>query len=447
MKLLGKLKTYSASELEKTRVGIGFECYDRDLFTPEKCYDVAAAMGTKFVRVQTGWARTEKEKGVYDFSWLDDMVDNLISRGMIPWFNVGFGNPIYMDDVRNSTAVGCVPIHYGEECLKAWINYVKAMTQHYKDRITYFEIWNECDISHFWYPKTPNAEELATLIKITGDAIKEVKPEAQIGTCLSNTQPDYFYKLFTHLSPENIDFYCCHNYDRYPEKSIRTENHAMARRIMNELGFEKVKMWMGECGHASWHPVGHGQCKAGGGNEYRQAIWHLRRVFHDLKDGMELTSLFMIVDLWEKPYEKAVEVLTKPAAQGLLHGITYTPKLTVKGVTNAATVLSGDNEICEPFGRIVRRFGVKNEDTLNTTVNFKHNGKKVMAYWLTVPIEEEPVKDAGCFFPMNPMHKIKEPVCIDMLTGEVYERESLEEAYPIKEYPMLICEKDAYEFE
>lgn len=39
MKKLGKLKTYSSNEIKESYVSIGFECLDRELFKPEKCYD------------------------------------------------------------------------------------------------------------------------------------------------------------------------------------------------------------------------------------------------------------------------------------------------------------------------------------------------------------------------------------------------------------------------
>ncbi len=35
MKLIGRLKTKSSNEIKSSRVGIGFECYDRDLFDPD----------------------------------------------------------------------------------------------------------------------------------------------------------------------------------------------------------------------------------------------------------------------------------------------------------------------------------------------------------------------------------------------------------------------------
>ena len=38
----------------------------------------------KWVRVQSGWQRTERERGKYDFGWLDAIVDRLRSDGMTP---------------------------------------------------------------------------------------------------------------------------------------------------------------------------------------------------------------------------------------------------------------------------------------------------------------------------------------------------------------------------
>ena len=85
---IGKVKTKKASEIKSSRIGIGFEKLDRDIFNPENAYDKLADIGVKWVRIQSGWARTEKEKGVYDFKWIDSVVDNLLDRGLIKWINL-----------------------------------------------------------------------------------------------------------------------------------------------------------------------------------------------------------------------------------------------------------------------------------------------------------------------------------------------------------------------
>ena len=179
MKKLGKLKTLTSKEVESSCVSIGFECLDRGLFNAEKCYGPLAETGVKYARCQTGWARCEKEKGVHDFSWLDSVVENLTKRGVIPWFNVGYGNPLYMKDAPNPTAVGCVPVYYGDEAKRAWEGFVTALCERYKDKVEHFEIWNEPDISHFWHPRQPNPSEYASFVNLTAEVIKKAHPLAK----------------------------------------------------------------------------------------------------------------------------------------------------------------------------------------------------------------------------------------------------------------------------
>ena len=81
------------------------------MFNPEKAYDKLAMIGAKWVRIQSGWERTEQEKGVYDFEWLDSIVDNLLERGLVPWINLVYGNGLYDDDAAKVFgAVGCPPV-------------------------------------------------------------------------------------------------------------------------------------------------------------------------------------------------------------------------------------------------------------------------------------------------------------------------------------------------
>ena len=82
---IGDVRAKSAREVKTSRLGIGFEKLDRAVFDPEKAYAPLAKIGVKYVRIQSGWQRTEREKGVYDFEWIDKVVDNLIARGMKPW--------------------------------------------------------------------------------------------------------------------------------------------------------------------------------------------------------------------------------------------------------------------------------------------------------------------------------------------------------------------------
>mgnify|MGYP000939486706 CR=1 FL=1 len=81
----GQVKAVNSADIKFSRVGLGFEKLDRDVFDAEKAYDKVAALGVKPIRLQSGWQRTEREQGVYDFTWLDKIVENLLSRGLEPW--------------------------------------------------------------------------------------------------------------------------------------------------------------------------------------------------------------------------------------------------------------------------------------------------------------------------------------------------------------------------
>ena len=131
---IGKVKARASSEIKHSRIGLGFEKLDRNVFDPNKAYDKVAACGVKLARIQSGWQRTEKEKGVYDFAWIDDVVDNLISRGIEPWMCLCYGNELYTEAAKTVFgAVGVPPIFSEEEKL-AWANYVKATVRHFEGR-------------------------------------------------------------------------------------------------------------------------------------------------------------------------------------------------------------------------------------------------------------------------------------------------------------------------
>ena len=77
---ISKIAPKASKDIKKSIIGLGFEKLDRDVFDPEKSYDFVAKSGVKWARLQSGWQRTEKRKGVYDFKWLDDIVDSMLKK-------------------------------------------------------------------------------------------------------------------------------------------------------------------------------------------------------------------------------------------------------------------------------------------------------------------------------------------------------------------------------
>ena len=47
MNKIGSIKTYTSDQICRSRISVGFECLDRDMFKPEKCYDAMFEAGIK----------------------------------------------------------------------------------------------------------------------------------------------------------------------------------------------------------------------------------------------------------------------------------------------------------------------------------------------------------------------------------------------------------------
>ena len=106
----GTLRRVSSGEIADSGISVGLECLDRELFDFDRAAPRLFETGAKYARIQTGWNRCEQSRGVYSFEWLDHVVDTLLAGGVQPWFNVGFGNPLYMEGIRNPAAVDAILI-------------------------------------------------------------------------------------------------------------------------------------------------------------------------------------------------------------------------------------------------------------------------------------------------------------------------------------------------
>jgi hypothetical protein len=121
-------------------------------------------------------------------------------------------------------------------------------------------------------------------------------------------------------------------------------------------------------------------------------------------------------------------------------------------MSRLSVILSGKREIIEDQIEIS---APKDDEYDPIILSYLREGKEINTYWLPIPIEEE-----------RPMLKkstqvkllsdaIKNPMVIDLFTGIVLEPEDCEwnadtrviSGLPIGEYPILICDKDTFDFE
>jgi len=307
LKKIGRLPRLSSKEISASRLGLGFEKLDRAVFDPERAYDKVAAAGAKWARLQSGWARCEREEGVYDFAWLDKIVDNLVSRGVEPWICLCYGNPVYTElAVPVFGAVGCPPISTERE-MNAWLAYVRATVAHFSDRVRYFEIWNEPDCFYSWRhaegeARTPeqhliNAREYGEFAIKTSVAIKDACLKAKvIGFAFGH--PDDLEWANVALSTglyRHIDYASFHCYS--PDESKRRERAQGFKKLLGSYN-PNIGLIQGESG-AQTRSDGKGAMAGFAWTPEKQRKALLRGLITDLALGVEFSSYFSTMDMIE----------------------------------------------------------------------------------------------------------------------------------------------------
>lgn len=459
LKKIGSVVPKASSEIKHSRIGIGFEKLDRDVFDPEKAYDKLASIGVKWVRIQSGWARTEKEKGVYDFGWIDKVVDNLIQRGLKPWICLCYGNGIYGGDAANVFgAVGCPPIHTAEQ-KKAWENYVKETVSHYKGKVDTFEIWNEPDGKWCWKHGV-NPTELGEFSRDTAIYIKEANPDAEvIGGVVCMRDLHYINEALKTGMGKVIDAISFHEYTAYEELVFERVASLSA---LGKLYNPDMKIVQGESGSQS-KSVGAGALHSGAWTQRKQAKQLLRHTMADLMTECQFTSYFSCMDMIEALNGKVGDVASyldygyfgvlgaEFDENGRSTG-EYTPKESYTALSNICSLFSDEVESCSlPIlfkpEESLRIFDtdLKERDTINASFK-KPNGSKAFVYWHPSSIMTGDFESTVTLQVAGITDEMK---FIDMLTGDVYEipedmiERSSDDCFtikhlPVKDYPMVI---------
>jgi hypothetical protein len=439
------LQSKKSNEIIASPIGIGYETLDRDTFDPKPTYSHMSSSGVKWARVQTGWNKTEKEKGKYDFDWLDSIVDNLLSVGITPWFSVSFGNGLYTTAKKHlASYVGEVPLYYGDKAVLGWRNYTKALAKHFKGRIKYWEIWNEPNTG-FWRPK-PNPIDYTELVKISREEIIRIIPDAKIiGGALSGCDVNYLYDALKAGLGEYIDILTIHPYALTPELSLAQEL-SMVRKLLGQFGC-KASLWQGECGRpsarSSWI-VNHKGFRL---TEYTQAKYLLRRIILDLGLGFEMTSYFSASDFHNYGHEGRTH------HQGVLtSGGECRPKLSYYTLQGLTPLFESGTKRVEHMVKIIPLNVSQSSLPCAATrcFTFERNGIPIFAYWVAENMDIE--FSHLCVHMLTWLNPgaipLTDPVIIDPLRRKVYKlpfinypaHRQIDFHVPLYDYPLFISD-------
>jgi len=313
---LGHVPAKHSRDIEASMVGIGLETLDRDTFDPFPIIPMLGQAGVKYARCQTGWIKCEKQPGVYDFSWLDAIVDALLAESIQPWLSVSFGNPLYTPNDRFAALwekygeenkasipgpargyVSEVPLLHGEKAMQAFLSFAAALAAHFKGRVSVYEIWNEPE--HFWNCNGVDhaardgavalAQNYTELVRRTGEVIRKTDPSVKIAANSCGIGNSYINELGYCGIGNYIDIYTYHYYGNTPEPLLDA-NLAQLRACLTVPGRD-LTIWQGESGRAS----GNNRLPSMP-SQYNQSKFLVRRLVSDAARGIPMSSIFTASD-------------------------------------------------------------------------------------------------------------------------------------------------------
>lgn len=285
----GQLETRPAKAIRSNMWSVGCETLDRDYADWNQYKNLLGDLGATRGRLFSGWAKTEQEKGKYDFTWLDPQVHEMAAMGIKPWICISYGNPVWGSDFRLGMKVRQVTDD--PEAFAAWIRYVKALVARYKDVVDEWEIWNE---------PFGQRVEYAKMVYETAKAVHEMQPEATcIVTAISwnkNPAKNDYMTVLEKLKKENalglVKRWVYHPYTPVPESCYP---QAMELRQLVKSYSPDYDIFQGEAGCPSQLEYAHAMHSIEW-TEYSQAKWDLRRAIGDYVRGIP-SNCFTFIDL------------------------------------------------------------------------------------------------------------------------------------------------------
>lgn len=440
-KVVGQLKTRDAKEIKSSTWSIGGETLDRDYTDYQSYKTYLGPLGAKRIRLQGGWSKCEKVKGQYDFAWLDAVIPDAASRGVAPWVELSYGNPIY-EGGGEAKLMGRIPT--SAEGLAAWDNWVRAMVTRYKDQVPEWEIWNEPDGN----PLNTGTEVGVFYIR-TARLVKQIQPNARLIALgmASITKLDWMRDFFEVLKRENaldlVDILTYHGYRHNPDDSYpRIEEMRKLTWAYNP----KIVFMQGENGAPSQAKgTTVGAMTDQDWSELTQAKWDLRRMLGDHGRGIS-TNLFTISDIHYAAGDHMVGINSKGLLQTNPDKTIKRPKLAYRAAQHVFALFDDQLETLQQVKPTV------SQETVNA-FSYRHrkNGGSLITLWSKEarPAEEYTPKPTS----VTVTGEFEQPVLVDLITGKVYELPKQNwlkkgnthtfSGIPVPDYPVLLADRVA----
>jgi len=299
--VIGHLPDRDADGISSRFLSAGLELGARTVPDDELVARLKAA-GIKRVRLNFAWRVMEKEKGVYDFSSTDGLVDKFVAAGIEPWLYGGYGNPIYYGEVKKLNKLASTfwdaPTYHGEEAVKAWLAFLESLARHYRGRVKLYEIWNELDARWYCQGEVAHkklgvgvaARDYTDFFHRSALVLKAVDPEIRAGVSLGGLHSGWLFGLSRAGFGKDLDLWTYHGYQRAPEEGVRDSLSRVAALLKGADG-SPIPFAMGESGRGAGPAL---TARLSTRTEYGQARFVARRLLFDRSMGAEFANLFNV---------------------------------------------------------------------------------------------------------------------------------------------------------
>ncbi len=419
---IGTVRPRGTKEITSSNWLLGCETLDRDYADYDQYKEYLCPLGIHTIRLQGGWAKTEQQRGVYDWQWLDHIVEDAVSRGLKPWLQTSYGNSIYPGAGGSSLGAGMPLSEEGQAAYERW---VAAMVTRYADKVRDWEAWNE---PNFGDNKVNTPEITAQFNIRTATIIKAIQPDARISAlAMGHIDLEFAGRFFQYLH----DHDACglfHNVT-YHDYVYNPDANKLAvwrlRQIVEEYAPNLI-LRQGENGAPS-APGSGGALFDHDWSELSQAKWDTRRMLENLGNGIQC-SVYSIAEL---QYDSTGPI-TKTNTKGLLmtdaQNRILRPKIAYYAVQHITAIF---DDSLERVHETAFRHMIDDADTgaywCSTDRSLavygyrnKVTGQSLYTIWKSDAIPGDDRNPQPLDFAFVGSH-FKKPVLVDIITGNVYE--------------------------
>ncbi len=480
LQLAGKIIPKNSSEIESSPFGIQAGTLTDSLVAR------AAEIGVKWTRLGASWPAIEKEKGIYNWEETDQAFDVALKNGITPFVTLGGGNKIYSklttyDNPADAEIYGYKPEPPIKDrvAMEAYLTYVRATVERYKDKIDYWEVWNEPNHRNYWGSE-PDGKEYGKLLFETARLIKEIDPDCKvIGGSMAGINPQFADDFLSVGSDKLIDIISYHNYGAVPEERVYPAIELWD--VINKYN-PSIELWQGECGYPSHSSTRDFRGRAPWGLNI-QAKWLLRQSFVDTYFcKATLSNYFKLVHTDGKG-DKPTRTNLRPIDEIFGYPERGGSRVKTKGVNEKCLLTNPElqekpgfyayQNLCAIWQsgfkpHVIKYkvdvldqgifYGIGEEDdafpSIPLVASFSDpSGNNLIAWWLPWNAQEYLPKLATVKISLEGI-QFKDPVLLDLLDGQVYELDNYSNEngncvfnkLAMADYPLLIVERNTIKF-